>query len=452
MNIRLIHSLVRRPVARVLAIAAAATMTAFCGSNASAQSGLVGHLSGGQATHAAATFGPGTKIIPASAVRTAADVQADRLGPGQISQAVATMSGNQSNAGDIAQVSYGCQSCMQPACNGGCNSCGPAGYGGVPFGGGAYGGSMACGIPCDPYHYVVVEGLYMERDGNSGFNLTRFNRLDDFDFEWMSRVTIGTLPNCVNGWEFTFVGPTEWNRNLTVTDANVPGNIDSFLFDGDGTPRDGNGVPNQSLDPNNFDGTFLDPFQDANIHTQFYNSEYWSGEINKTLVGWDVARVLLGARVIRVEEDYGFASQKDIFASSADLVSRTENTYAGIQAGLDLLYPLAQHVYSDFRGRAGLFYNFADSDVRLRNGGTLILHHIRDDEEFAGVFELGAGLRWQIGPNLAIRGGAEIWYITNAATAAGQLTNAVTNQLGARTDIDDDLLYYGGTAGVELRF
>lgn len=453
MDIRLIHSVIRRPAARVLAIAAAAAVTAFSGQAASAQTGLVGFLGGGgqpagiedvsaNPLSGASMFDAGTRIVPASAVRTAADVRSGQLAPGSIAQAVGTTTGDRSaaNAGQIAQVSYGCQSCMQASCNGACNG----------YGSSAYGGSMACGIPCNPYRYVIVEGIYMERNGSGGFSLTQNARMDDFGFEWVPRVTIGTLPNCVRGYEFTFVGPTEWNRNLTVVDAG--GNIGSNLFDGDGTPRDALGNPDQSLDPGNFDATFLDPFQDANLQTQFYNSEYWSGEFNRTMVGWDVAKALLGGRVIRVEEDYGYASEKDIFSSFADLTTRTRNTLVGIQLGMDLLYPVAQHLYTDVRGRGGLYYNFAESDVRLRNQGVTVLSNSRDDEEWAGVFEIGLGLRWQLGEMLSIRGGGEVMYITNAATIAGQIDTNVTNALGRSVDINDGLLYYGANAGIELRF
>ncbi len=303
---------------------------------------------------------------------------------------------------------------------------------------------MACGIPCDPYWYVSVDALYVERLGESSFTLVRNTPMNDFDFEWGSRITVGNLPNCVNGYEFSFVGPIEWDRSLNVIDANVPGSIQSNLFDGDGTPA--------SPGPRNFDGTFLDPFDAANVQTQTYSSEYWSAELNKTLVGWDVAKAMVGARMIQIDESFLYTSQKTIFSSTADLSSRTENTLVGIQAGLDLLYPISRNVYTDFRGRGGLFYNLAESDVRLRNTGAVVIHNIRDDEEFSGVFELAFGLRWQLGKMLAIRGGVEAWYICNTATAAGQIDNYVTYALGTGTDIDDDMLYYGGNFGAELRF
>ncbi|QEF97588.1 hypothetical protein Mal15_16290 [Stieleria maiorica] len=445
MNSPLIHSVLRRHAARVLAIAAAATI-AVGGATASAQTGLVGTLGAGQPTPseatagypagAAAMFTPGTKILSASDVPTAADVRPGRLAPGSIAHAVGGDFASADSAG-VAQVGYACQSCMQHSCNGACGGYGMSGYGGQ---------SMACGVPCDPYYYVIVEAMYMERNGEDGFSLTQNERMDDFGFEWMPRITFGTLPNCVNGYEFTFTGPTEWNRSLRVVDTNSPGNIDSFLFDGDGPPTTAN--PH----PQNFDGSFLDPFQDANLQTQFYNTEYWSAELNKTIVGWDVAKVLFGGRLIRVEEDFGYASQKDIFASSADLTAGTENTMVGLQLGLDLLNPLTQNLYTDLRARIGVHYNFADSEIRLRNQGTTVLSTSRDDDDFCGVFDVGLALRYQLGEILSIRGGGEVLYITNTALVPGQIDAAVTNALGSRIDMNDGLLFYGGTFGIELRY
>ncbi len=118
MNIRLIQSIARLRVAKVLAFAAAAALTTMAGGDASAQNGLVNSLSAGQPT-AASSFGPNTKVIPASAVRTAADVS-----PGRISRAVGTMK-DEATAGSVAQVGFGhhaCSSCRSSQCYGGCNS------------------------------------------------------------------------------------------------------------------------------------------------------------------------------------------------------------------------------------------------------------------------------------------------------------------------------------------
>jgi hypothetical protein len=423
MNIRLLQSVICRPIASAKAIAAATALVATMGGYASAQPGSVNDYASG--------FQPGTQIVSASSVQTAADVAPPRMGPGEISQALGVSPPGERQAAPIAQASYGCQNCAQPSCNGGCNRY--AGHGYYPGGGDMAAFSNACGIPCDPYNYVIVEGLYMERSGEDNFSLTRNVRMDEFDFEFAPRITLGTLPNCVNGFEFTWIGPLDFSRAVTAVDP--AGNIDSVLQAG-GT----------------FDGTLLDPFQDSNLQVQSYNSEYWSAEVNRTVVGWDVAKVLFGGRFIRIEEDFGYAAEKDVFSSFADLTNSVENSLVGLQIGLDLLYPVARNLYTDFRGRAGAYMNFAESNTRLRNQGVTVVELTRDDEELAGVFELGGGLRYQLGRALSIRAGAEMWYITAAATSAGQINNPVTEAFASQIDIGDELFYYGFNAGAELRF
>ncbi|MEM6472631.1 MAG: hypothetical protein AAF802_23930, partial [Planctomycetota bacterium] len=161
-------------------------------------------------------------------------------------------------------------------------------------------------------------------------------------------------------------------------------------------------------------------------------------------------RLLFGAKFIRIEEEYGFNSQTAI--TTASLNSQTENSYLGVQAGLDLLYPIAKHAYSDFRVRGGVYLNFVDTEVRLQNSGVTILNPRRSDEQVAGVFEFYYGLRYDLGEMLSLKAGGEIWYITNAATAVDQISPAVTNALGTRVDIDDDLFYYGAVVAAELRY
>ena len=138
-------------------------------------------------------------VMQASQVPTAADR------PGSIGAAI-----NGQNS--VQQV--GCQSCGT-SCGGACG--GYSAYGDTAFGdtfdgyqsiGGACnnGCNNACGIPCDPYCYVRAEGLYMQReDSNRG--LSRNVGLSDYDYEWASRITVGSLPNCVNGYEMTYVSP-----------------------------------------------------------------------------------------------------------------------------------------------------------------------------------------------------------------------------------------------------
>ncbi|MCC9603172.1 hypothetical protein LOC67_21695 [Stieleria sp. JC731] len=415
MNICLIHSVTWRKCVRVMTIAAAATMAALSGGDASAQGVQYGLLGGDQ-------WGPDTQVVQASAVATAADSAASRLAPGTISHALSSTTGDTAdiNLGQIQQVGFGCRSCMQPGCYGGCNSCGN--------------GPLAnpCGVPCDPYRYVHVEGVYMQRRGNVNANFIRSAELDDFDFQLAPRITIGNLPNCVTGYEFTFTGPIEYDRRVVAADGDS--RISTVLVGS-------NAINQQSIDP----------FWNANLQTLTYDSDYWSAELNKTMVGWDVAKVLFGGKLIRIDEDLLYATQKNVFNSYGTLASRPENSIAVLQAGLDLRYPVRPHLYTDLRLRAGGYLNFAESNIRLTNTGNSLIHNIRNDEEFGGMFELGLGFRYQLGEILSIRAMGEMWYLTDVVTASGQIDSVITERLGTRLDFDD-VFYVGVTVGAEVKF
>jgi hypothetical protein len=440
MNIRLIHSVIRRNAARALAIAAATAMTTFSVGAVTAQTGLVNPPAGGPgattANRSGSFLSPGTRVIPASAVRTAADVAPQSLSPGAISLAVANTVGDGSeiNFGDVAQVGFGCQSCSRGSCNGGCGSGshGVGGWGHSSRGASGNGGYNVCGTPCEPYYYVNIEGLYLDRKGISNRSLTRNTRLGDPDFEWAPRITFGMLPNCVNGYEFTFVGKTTWEDQFSV--SSPEGRLNSLL------------VPTDGFDPSN-----LAPFYNSNFQTIAHSSTYRSAELNRTLVGWDVAKVLCGGRYIGIEDTVVYAARKDSTNSYGDLTARATNDLIGFQAGLDLMYPLTRHLYGDFRGRAGLFVDLADGEVRLRNNGDTVLWNFSDATKIAGVFEFGGGLRYQLGEILSIRAGGEMWYLTDYASGPDQVVNGVSSRLGSSTQTDD-VFYYGGTVGLELRY
>ena len=85
-----------------------------------------------------------------------------------------------------------CSGCSGGSCGGQCGSSSGHSSGSYgSFSGSSYGG---CGIPCDPYHYVIAEGLLIEREGESNFTLSPNFGLPSADFEGGARITIGSLP------------------------------------------------------------------------------------------------------------------------------------------------------------------------------------------------------------------------------------------------------------------
>ncbi|GAA5509857.1 hypothetical protein [Novipirellula caenicola] len=331
-------------------------------------------------------------------------------------------------AGAVVQTS--CHSCGT-SCGGACGSSYGGGYGDYSAMNlsGEYGG---CGIACKPYWYIRGEAVYMELNSSDRATFSRNFALDEFDFEFAPRITVGSVPDCVHGWEATYVGPLEWDMAASLTSPT--GGINTLLVPGD---------PIVAAD--------LSTFNDSVFQFQAYQAEYWSIEANKTLVGWEVAKILFGARYIDYDELYNYSSQ-DAGGNRGLLISDVENSLFGLQVGLDLLYPVSCHGSVDFRGRAGGYLNFAESDTRLFNAGTTVIANIDEDTELAGVFEVGAGYSYALGEMLTLRAGFEVWYVAGLATASDQISPVVNTNFGRSTQMDDDIFITGLTASAQFKF
>lgn len=316
--------------------------------------------------------------------------------------------------------------------HGGCQSCGTScgGSCGSSFGGVGY--ADVCGPTCVPYQYVMLESLYMDRQGQENYTRAANFGIDSFDYEFAPRLTWGTVPDCVHGWEMSFTGVFEWDRR----DSRSPN-------DGSLTSLFAAGAP---IVPADFDA-----FNGADRQIQTHESEYWSLEMNKTIIGWDVAKILYGVRYIDYDDNYSYTSVHP--ANNVGFMNgRTANSMIGAQLGLEMLYPISSHGFVDFRSRGGIYLNMVDSDVLLVNDGSTILRNHAEDDDIAGVFELGTGVRYELGKMLTVRSGFEMWYLAGVASATDQVSQVVTTGMGRNIDIDDDVFVFGLTLGAELRF
>lgn len=427
MKVHTIQRRINRIAYRLLAVGGVVLMAVAC-SQASAQSPLMNYLSNpesDQAGHGAAGArqvshdGQDFRIIDSSSVKTAADLR------GPIGSAV--------HGGTVKQTSY--NSCNSGSCNGG------ACYGGSCGQYGSYGNAWACGPPCEPYCYGMIEALYVRRLGDRGATFSGQNlRLRQFDYETAPRLTIGSLCDCVIGFEASFTGVFDWDRARRATDPD--GNL-SAIFEAGGV---------DIMDDD------LSGFNNAIVQEQLWEAEYWSVEGNAIMVGWDFAKLLVGGRYLEYDERFRFRSlSMDVDPTTGrqiagDVFSEIKNRLVGMQVGLDLKYPLGQFAYWDFRGRAGLYANIAEALVRLGNNERNVIANFDEIVELAGVFEMGSGFRYQLGEMLTIRGGTEFWYIGGIGTAPGQIPTLVTPFWGQNVRANDDVVFFGVSLGAELRY
>ena len=324
--------------------------------------------------------------------------------------------------GSIAQV--GCLSCQTNTCRGNCRGGNGSAY---PLG-------NLC-APCEPFCYASVDTLVMQQQG-SNFTASPGFLMDDFGFEWIPRLTIGRVPDCVHGCELSFTGVAEWNRFGAVSKAG--GGIETYL-----TP----------VSP--FTSDDLTAFSDSIFQSQSLTAEYWSVEANRTLVGYDAAKFLFGARYVDYQETYTYLAERDIEGgltptTFGSLNSEVKNRLLGVQCGLDLLYPICNRGYTEFRSRAGVFANFADLDFEFANDIDTALIVDDDDINVAGVIEIAGGFRFQVTECIGIRAGGELWWMGGMATATDQFDNRIGGI--SRVRAKDNFFVAGGTFGTEFRY
>ena len=96
--------------------------------------------------------------------------------------------------------------------------------------------------------------------------------MDEYGFEVIPRLTIGRVPDCINGCELSFTGVAEWTQTGAVT--NPSGGIETFL----------NPVPP-------FDATDITAYVNSIAQSQRLEAQYWSVEANRTLVGYEKVKI-----------------------------------------------------------------------------------------------------------------------------------------------------------------
>lgn len=295
----------------------------------------------------------------------------------------------------------------------------------------AYQGGNVCGAGCDVNYYVNVEALYLRREDDSRFSLSRSSFIEDWEFELGGRYTVGNLENCVDGWEATYVGNFEWSRFGSATGA---GTLQSRL-----------------LPLNGFTANEVSAFNNADAHVQAYEARMQSFEVNRRWWTWDVLSTMIGVRYVDYEEDYRFFSSRS--GTGIGVLSESvDNQMLGLQAGGDLLYPISLRGNVGFRGKAGVYANFDERATFLSNAGTTVVNSGDTDVKVAGLFEFGVIGNYHILPSVRLTAGYEFWYMPGLATVPEQGPALVSPAMGTTVFNEDDVILHGGSAGIQILF
>lgn len=289
----------------------------------------------------------------------------------------------------------------------------------------------ACNPNCDISWYFNYDALWLRRENDERFSLSRNTFIPDFEYEFGGRYTAGRMLDCSNGWEAVYVGPYDWQRSASVAGT---GNLQSQL---------------QPL--NGYTAAEVSSFNSADQHAQAYRAQLNSFEFNRRWWVWDVVSTMIGVRYVDYEEDFLFFSQRTGVGNGL-FVERVDNQLVGVQTGADLIYPISLRANVGVRAKAGVYANFDERETFLSNAGTIVLNAGDSDVDVAGIIEYGVFANYHVVPSVRLTAGYEFWYLPGMATIPEQSPTLVSPASGTTVFDSDDLFLHGGSVGVQILY
>ena len=280
--------------------------------------------------------------------------------------------------------------------------------------------------PCPPV-WASVDALWLKRQGPDDYLLATDGIQDDlrndqfsFDYEAGIRITYGEVVHCTPV-EITYFGLHDWDSSIeldSVNPLNVPG------------------AP--------INGVFA-AADDVEVN---YASELHSIEFNVLKFKNDCLTWVTGVRYIDVEEDFFLEAESGPNEGTINITG--DNRLLGLQAGADYVHGCNGWCYTAY-GRAGLFVNFAERDITIRDPAFMANNDEGEahDTELAFVGQLGVGITRHLGCGLKLRGGYEVMWIDGLVLAAEQLGTGGAGFMLPAIDPNGDTLFDGGYVGLE---
>ncbi|WP_164102515.1 hypothetical protein [Candidatus Laterigemmans baculatus] len=278
------------------------------------------------------------------------------------------------------------------------------------------GSEMAMGMPCptcEPGHYATVEAIYVKHDESRGLlGDDLFLRSNDFDYEWAGRLTLGRRFDCVNGYEFVYTGPLEWEMDGTANFTTVDGDV---------------------------------------ALAQRFEARMNSLEFNRTYFGWDVVKATHGIRAVFYEENAAL----NRVTNPADAINdyqaaeSVDNFLIGPQAGLELYYPLSNRFFVGGKLQGAVFANFVESDTFVDSNAFDNVRDSRDDVDISGMFELGTNLGVHITESVSATIGYDMWYLIGVGTSHHRIPDTLTFR---DVRANDEVFMHGATAGIQVQY
>lgn len=292
-------------------------------------------------------------------------------------------------------------------------------------------GAYSC-VRCDFTWYYSAEMLFFRREGSRRFSLTQNVFMDETDYEFGGRFTVGRMLDCVDALEFVYSGPFEWNRDSFVQD---PGNVNSLFL---AFPED-----------------LLLTFNGADEHTQRWRARANSFEMNYRHWVWDSVSTMVGVRYFKYEEDFSLTSFRplpDPLPTRGEYISEINNDLVGAQLGGDIFFPLSLRTSMSLRAKGGVYANFATRELQVLEDGATVIFNANDSLKASGIFEFAGQFNFQITPSIRLNAGYEAWWLSAIATTEKQRNNRLTFSSGTQLNIRDDILLHGFAGGLQVLY
>ena len=334
--------------------------------------------------------------------------------------------------------SSACQSCG----GAGCNSCGAVSSAGVTQGntcgtcgpGGCFdqnhvdarfgcAGTVSCAR-----RYVIADIMYWGREDGDSFGGTNRGALQEFDHDIGWQLTFGRRFDAASGEEISYMGSAELERRRVTGSATGSLNANFTVSGGFGVPEVGS-------------------FFGANQQIEFQSTEFHSFEYNKVKWSWDVAKTFWGFRTIYAEDFYALFSDD---GTQGSLTLDTRNNLVGAHIGGELFYDVGYRLSMSALGKLGGYLNFSELDTQLVNAGSQIIGREDDDTDFSASLDLGLTAHYQLSTQARLRAGVNALWLFEMTIANGNFPSDVNGNLGVNANNDDDMLFLGVSAGLEI--
>jgi hypothetical protein len=204
------------------------------------------------------------------------------------------------------------------------------------------------------------------------------------------------------------------------------------------------------------DGTFLtvEDFVDADTHQIDYDTNLHSIEISvrRHFGNWRGVNIggIAGPRYLALDEGFTLTSY-----DSGGGVGRyrilADNEMFGGQLGVTFEKPMGPLSFAA-QAKGGLYFNYAEQNTLVTNGGVLEISASQEVEHTSSVFEAGFSIGYNPNAHFGISAGYEAMHLGGVALAPAQM--ATINAAGAFSDINHSgsALYHGAKLKAILRF